>query len=225
MENTNAFTVGDIVTMKSHPLFNKKIKKIACFSAHVPPLMLIKEVFFELIDKKQIFSTEVENAQIADLIKYNCMFFNANKSIFEEKIIYHSLLKGYKELKYYREVEKNKKGEVEIDKQLIAEVLKYKVVSEYTYGDVVQFKTKKLEHRKSYDIGFERIPGNTFQTPDFVLSGIKNEPQTDLYYNNGDKKRIISNQLFKVTWFNHFQQKFSEKYLPKEFFVKELEIN
>jgi len=223
MENTNTFSVGDIVTLKSHPLFNKKIKKIACFPAHVPPLMLIKEVIFELKDKKQIFSNEIDKAQIADLVKYHCVFFNTNKSVFEVKTIYHSLLESYKELKYYKESDESKK--VFSDKKLIVEVLNYKNVFDYLYGDVVQFKTKKLEQRKSYESTFEKIPGNTYQTPDFILSGIKNEPQIDLYYKNGDKKRIISSQLYKVMWFNHFQQKFSEEYLPKEFFVKGLEIN
>ena len=56
------------------------------------------------------------------------------------------------------------------------------------------------------------------------MTGIKNEEQKDLFYLDGKPKRIISEQLFKVMWFNHFQQKFSEHYLPKEFFVEDLEV-
>jgi len=29
----------------------------------------------------------------------------------------------------------------------------------------------------------------------------------------------------KIMWFNHYQNKFSEKYLPKEFFIKPLDLN
>jgi len=225
MEKITCFDIGDIITLKSHPLFSKTPKKISEFPAQVPPLMLIKEVLFENKEKKKIFSEEIENTQVADLIKYNCVFFNANRSEFHEKIIYHSFLDGYSNLKYYRKIEKDKKLKIEIDKQLIAEVSKYQIVSDYLYGDVIQFKTKKLEQRKSYSSSNERISGNvSFQTPNFVLSGIKNENQTDLFYQNGKEKRKISKQFFKVMWFNHFQQKFSEHYLPKEFFVKNLEI-
>lgn len=218
------FKVGDIVTIKSHPLLSLPPKKIVEFASQVPPLMLIKEVIYEKEDKKKIYSDVIEKAKIADLEKYVCVFFNANKSEFVEKEIYHSLLESYLQLNYFREDDKDNK-KVELDKQLIPEVLKYNDVSNYEYGKRVQFKTKKLEHRKSYSgKNFEKIPGTSFQTPDFILTGIKNEEQKDLFYLDGKPKRIISEQLFKVMWFNHFQQKFSEHYLPKEFFVEGLEI-
>lgn len=220
----DTFKVGDIVTLKSHPLLTETPKKIKEFPAQVPPLMLIKEVLFEKQDKKILYSDVIEKAQIADLVKYLCVYFNANKSEFQEKVVYHSLLDSYVDLKYYREIEKDKKISIELDKQLIPEVEKYKIVSSYDYGKRVQFKTKKLEHRKSYSGNFEKLPGVSFQTPDFILSGIKNEEQKDLFYQDGKPKRILSNLLFKVIWFNHFQQKFSEHFLPKECFVEGLEI-
>lgn len=224
MEKIEHFKIGDIVTLKSHPLFSAKPKKISEFSTQVPPLMLIKEVLFENEEKKIIFSDEIENAQIADLIKYNCVFFNANKSEFQEKTIYHTLLRSYLDLKYYREIGKDEKKKIELDEQLIPEVLKYEIVENYNYGEVIQFKTKKLEHRKSYAGSSEKITTVSNQTPDFVLSGVKNEAQVDLFYPKGKPKRILPKQLYKVMWFNRFQQKFSEYFLPKEFFVKNLEI-
>lgn len=219
----NVFKIGAIVTIKSHPLLSSTPKRINEFPAQVPPLMLIKEVIFEKEDKKKVFSNEIEKAQIADVVKYVCVFFNANKSEFVEKEVYHSLLKSYLELKYYREPDKDKK-KIDIDKQLITEVSNYTLVSDYLYGKRVQFKTKKLEHRKSYSTSSERVPGSSFQTPDFILSGIKNEEQKDLFFQDGKPKRHITKQSYKVMWFNHVQQKFSEHYLPKEFFVEDLEI-
>jgi hypothetical protein len=225
-ELENEFKIGAIVTLKSHPLFDNNFKKIAEFPAQVPPLMIVKEVFFERRENKKVFSTEFKSAQVSDLIKYNCVYFSANKSEFCEKIVYESFLRTYKDLKYYKIKDKDG-NEIKIPKknQLVPEVLNYNLILDYNFGEVIQFKTKKLEHRKSYDNGFEKLPGISFQTPDFVVSGLKKEIQEDLFYNDGQKKKIVPNKLLKVTWFNHFQNKMSDKFLPFCFFVKDLKIN
>lgn len=229
MKLENEYAIGEIVTLKTHPLFDNDFKKIAELPAHVPPLMIVKEIFFEKKKNKKLYSSEIKNAQISDLIKYNCVYFNANKSEFIEKTIYETLLRSYKDLQYFREKNEDEKdgNEVEIpfDEQLIPEVLKYSKFKEYNYGDVIQFKTKKLEHRKSYNKGNERIPGVSYQTPNFIVSGIKKEPQEDLFYNDGEKKKITPTKLVKVSWFNHFQNKICEKYLPFDLFVRNLKIN
>jgi hypothetical protein len=217
------FNIGEIVTIKSHPLFRNPPKTISEFPYHVPPLMLVKEVFFENIDKKKIYSDEIENAKMADLVKYTCVYFDANKSEFLEKVIYHSFIESYSKLKYYRKLDKGVE-KVKFQKQLIQEVSKYKLVTDYEFGKIVQFKTKKLEQRKSYSTLSERVPGSSFQTPDFILSGIKNEEQKDLFFQDGKPKKNITKLSYKVMWFNHIQQKFSEYFLPKEFFVEGLEI-
>ncbi len=223
MPYTHKFNVGDIVALKSHPLF-KDHQKIIEFSAQVPPLMLVKEIFYEDVKKKKIFSEELgADFQIADLIKYTCIYFNANKSEFVEIFIYESFLESYTKLKYFKEIVENEFAKKTIeDKLLIEEVSTYGQISKYEYGKVVQFKTKKLEQRKSYDGNSEKIANSSFQTPDFLLSGIKNENINDLYYFDGKPKKVTSKQLFKVIWFNHFQNKYSEFYLPKEFFVENI---
>ena len=221
MSTISNFEIGDIVTLKSHPLFRPHAK-IKEFSSQVPPLMLVKEVHFE--NKKNIknFSEEMPETQISDNIKYVCVFFNASKSQFEEKMIYRSFLKPYLDLKYINRVDENKDENKKID--LIPEVATYKQAI-YKYGMAVQFKTKKLEHRKSYDVNNnEKTINISFQTPDFILSGTKKEAQIDLFYSDGSSRKIITEQLYKVIWYNHMQQKFSEHFLPKEFFVTGLEI-
>lgn len=216
------FKIGDIVTLKSHPLFRTPPQKIIEFSAQVPPLMLVKEVLFENEDKKRVYSDTIKGAKIADVVKYDCVYFNANKSEFEEKTVYHSLLRGYSDLKYFRNTEVDNSKEDKID--LISEVSNYNLMSDYEYGKVVQFKTKKLERRKSYATNGEKIHGVSFQTPDFVLIGIKNEEQKDLFFPNGKPKRIISSRFYKITWYNHHQLKYSEYLLPEKSLVEGLEM-
>lgn len=223
MASKNKFIIGEIVTLKTHPLF-KTHSKIIEFPAHVPPLMVVKEVFFEDLKKKKLYSEELgKDFQISDSIKYTCVYFNANKSEFEEVFVYESFLESYKELKYYRHVKEDEVVKIELDNQLIPEVLKYESIDKYEFGKVIQFKTKKLEQRKSYDGKIESIV-YSFQSPNFILGGIKNENITDLYYPDGENKKNIPSQSVKVVWFNHFQQKNSEKFLPVEFFVQNLEL-
>lgn len=221
MSLKNKFGIGDIVTLKSHPLV-KKHSKIKELNLLVPPLMLIKEVQFEDKKSKKVFSEEFKNAQISDLVKYVCVYFCANTSKFETKTLYESFLISYKKLKFYRENETRKNNKKL--KKLKDEVVNYNTGFDYSYGKKVQFKTKKLEHRKSYDNNIEQLKKTSYQTPDFILSGIKKEPQEKLFYPNGQKKKIVADVLYKIIWFNYVHQKFSEEYLPKEFFVKGLKI-
>lgn len=227
MKLENKYAIGDIVTLKTHPLFDNDFNKIAELPAHVPPLMIIKEIIFERKENKKKYSSEIKNAQISDLIKYNCVYFNANKSEFIEKIVYESFLRSYKDLQYFRVKNEDidgKEKEIPLEEQLIPEVLDYKIYRKYNFGDVVQFKTKKLEHRKSYKKGNEKIPGACYQTPNFIVSGVKKVPQEDLFFNDGKTKKIIPKKLLKILWFNHFHNKMSEFFLPFNFFVKNLDL-
>ncbi|WP_430408991.1 hypothetical protein [Kordia sp.] len=222
MDLENKFGIGDIVTLKSHPL-TQNHSSIKDLSLLVPPLMLVKEVYLEDYKNKKIFSEEIEKAQISDFIKYVCVYFCANTSKFEEKTLFESFLISHKELNFYRKDEVDENGKESIS--LIDEVTNYVSDFNYLYGKVVQFKTKKLEHRKSYEKkNNEELKKTSYQTPDFILSGIKKEPQEKLFYPNGNQRKITSEILYKVMWFNYVHQKFSEEYLPKKFFVEGLEI-
>ena len=222
MAFTHKFEIGEIVTLKSHPLFREH-SKIIEFSAQVPPLMLVKEVFYEDVLKKKIYNEELGSEyKIADLIKYTCVYFCANKSEFIDVVLYESVLRTYKDLKYFRELESEDGVKIVQDTKLIDEVKSYSQINKYEFGKVIQFKTKKLEQRKSYDGNSEKINNNSFQTPDYILSGILNEQIVDAFYSNGNPKKVVSKQSYKITWYNHYQQKFSDKFLPKEFFVENI---
>lgn len=225
---TDNFNVGDLVTFKTHPLlYDLYIKGDGKL---VPPIMIVKEVIFENKDKK-VFD-DVSGNQIAEKIKYICIHFDDNKSEFIESHLYHSQLESFKNLKIAK-LDEKKQFEGYIP--LIEEVLNYPKFN-YEFGKIVYFKTKKVEAFKKRESSkfkvIEKDNGEevltkekirnyvvNYITPDFVICGYKKEVYNDLYYNNGKPKRKASTDFIKVKWFNSMQQKFSEQYLPIEFFI------
>ena len=226
----NQFGIGDIVTFKTHPLlYDRYIKGDGKL---VPPFMVVKEVYFE--DKKKKVVDTNNGKTIAERIKYTCIFFDDNKSEFKNVVVYESMLEGFKNF-YISRMDGEKTEEDSDYESVIDEVSKYKNAS-YQYGNIVYFKTKKLEIlKKRSSVKNESITKQgddpsiekreTFQyvvnysTPEFVLCGFKEELGEDLFYPNGSKKKIISKKLYKVKWFNSNQMKFSEEFLPKKCFI------
>lgn len=118
------------------------------------------------------------------------------------------------------------------NKSLIDEVSKYED-AKYAYSSIIYFKTKKLEILKKRSSVKKEILNEdeteekkktiqyvvNYATPEFILCGIDKEEAEDLFYPNGDPKKIVSKVRYKVKWFNSNQMKFSEKYLPKECFI------
>lgn len=223
----NKFKIGDIITLKSHPLlYNLRIKGDGKL---VPPFMIIKEIFIESKTKKT--HSEDLGKQIADRIKYTCVFFDDNKTEFKEVALYESMLAKYDKI-YIARIDENKIEKYDNYKSLIQEVKEYSV-PEYEFSKIVFFRTKKFEIFKKRDSkkiikteGEKEDKKTTtlqyivnYSSPDFVLCGIKkNEIQTE-YYQNGNLKRKASNILFKVKWFNANQMKFSDIYLPAKCFT------
>ncbi|MDI1315795.1 hypothetical protein [Flavobacterium sp.] len=227
----NSFEVGNLVTFKSHPLLQGY--EIKGDGKYVPPIMIIKEVHFE--DKKKKTHDDVSGFEIAERIKYICVYFDDNKSEFIEVHIYQNMLKSIHDLKIGRldDPDKFHKGH----QNLVDEILDLPLKPSYQYAGIFYFKTKKLEVlkkrssiRKTSEINEDGTPTEikrkrmiqyvvNYTTPDFIVCGYKNETYTDLFYNNGDKKRLASMEFVKVKWYSPFQQKFSEQYLPIEFFT------
>ena len=144
------------------------------------------------------------------------------------------MLESFKELK----IEKiNRDGTISKE-TIIDEIIAYKI-PDYEYGKIVRLKTKKIEifKKRSSRKFFQKDktegklePEETIQyvvnysSPDFVLSGFKKNEEKSAYYPDGNPKKFISENLFKVKWFNYFQQKFSEEYLPERFFTDEMKF-
>ena len=206
------FKIGDIVTLKSHPLL-KKGKYIIGDGKLVPPFMVITELFCE--NKKKRTHSEELGKKIADLKKYTCVFFDDNRTEFKEAHLYESELHKYQSknkisdefYKFGKEVSFIT-NEIEINK---------KRKSIKTTITTFENKDKKTETKESEVTTIQNIVN--FSSPKFVLSGIKNNDITNEFYPNGDIRKEVSKILYKVKWFNPNQMKFSEKYLPSECFT------
>ena len=227
------FGVGSMVTSKTHPLLDEW--RIRGDGKYVPPIMMVKEVFIES-DKKQVCDEETGKT-IAERVKYVTVYFDDNRSEFIESTIYESMLVTFENLKIERISDD---GDVYRDsKDLIEEINSYKVPI-YKYGKIVRFRTKKIEIYKKRSS--KKIPSSNgiiekekiktiiqyvvnYATPDFVICGFKiNDVKTSYTY-DGEIKRKVALNLLKVKWFNPIQNKFSEIYLPEEFFTDNMSFS
>lgn len=222
----NAFKVGDIVTFKTHPLlYDFYIKGDG---KYVPPIMIVKEVFFENTQKKTC--DEVSGKKIAELIKYICVYFDDNKSEFVEVHLYEKMLESFENLKIASISDNNRNNRIDV----ISEILNYPEKPEYNYGELLYFKTKKLEIlKKRSSIKITKDKKNesltdvkeiiqyvvNYATPDFIACGFRVEEYKDLFYSDGKSRRLVSRESVKIKWFNPINNKFSEYYLPIEFFT------
>lgn len=215
------FNVGDIITLKTHPMF--KSCRIKGDSKQVPPLMLIIGVF------------DIKKGDI-DRVKYDCIYFNDDKNEFVTITLYHFAIKSFESLLYERV---NLDGTSVFDyKALIDEVKKYKKVK-FKQGKIISFKTKKLEiykKRTSKKIIvdpktslIEKIDETltyvvSFATPDFIICEEGGTYPKGLLNNKILADSIVSESLLMVLWYNPIKQKYSQQFIPKECFAKRIKI-
>ncbi|RMB58486.1 hypothetical protein EAX61_09260 [Dokdonia sinensis] len=220
---TIKFKIGDIVTLKSHPMAFQPKGEIDSFVSHIPPLMCIKEIHIER--KKEMYSKEMEGSQIADNVKYLCTYFNQHRLIFEDKYVYQELLLSFEELLFH----KAKDNGSELHQKLIDETLDYNICN-YQYGKRIFFKTYKLEKRKTFkSAGISAVSSNkslmTHTSPAFLLSGFMRNDKGNQYDGKSGKLiRQCSKDLYKVIWYNSYQEKYSEEFMPSEFFTDDSRI-
>lgn len=227
------YNVGDLVVFKTHPLLNSF--RIKGDSKYVPPVMIIKEVHYENNKKKT--HDEVTGNKISEKTKYICVYFDDNRSEFVESTHYYSELKKFDELKIERISSDGKL--YDSSQTIIEEINSYGLLS-YEFAKIVRFKTKKLEIYKKRSS--KKIPLKkgevvdekkiktiiqyvvNYTSPDFILTGYKKNDSTNLFYHNGKKKRVVSDTLIKVKWFNPIKNKYSEQFLPIEFFTDKMKL-
>ncbi len=219
----NNYDIGDIVTLNSHPMAFQPNGAIDSYINQIPPFMCIKEVHVE--KRKKIYSDEFSNHKITDKIKYLCVYFNQHRMIFEENFVYQDMLISFEKLTFHRDDEVSE----EDHKTLIKETKEYNTAN-YEYGKRVFFKTYKLEKRKKFkdarnDVRSTTRTTSTHTSPAFNLSGIKlNEKKSVYNPKDGELQVKTAETLYKILWYNAYQEKFSETYLPSEFFTDDSKI-
>tara|TARA_R110000765_G_scaffold55948_3_gene110600 strand:- start:288 stop:1001 length:714 start_codon:yes stop_codon:yes gene_type:complete len=230
----NEFKIGDIVTLKSHPLAFQPNGEMDVYINQIPPFMCVKEVHIER--NKKLYSQEASKAQIADDVKYLCTYFNQHRMEFEDRFVYQEMLLPLDKITFHKEEEK---GEGHIT--LVQETIGYPMAT-YEYGKRVFFRTFKLERRKKFKKFVKTAAAASGATPSatsskgsnshfthtspaFILDGIKPNDTKNIYNTKtGKLQRETSDELYKVLWYNAYQEKFSEEFLPKEFFVDDVKI-
>lgn len=225
------FKIGDIVTLKSHPLAFQPNGEMDVYINQIPPFMCVKEVHIER--NKKLYSSEASQTQIADDVKYLCTYFNQHRMEFEDKFVYQEMLLPLDDITFHKTKEKNDQHPTLID-----ETKDYDI-ADYEYGKRVFFKTFKLERRKKFKKYAKSATGTsgassaptgsnnhfTHTSPAFILSGIKQNEAKNVYNTkNGKLNKKIAKTLYKVLWYNAYQEKFSEVYMPKKFFVDDEKI-
>ena len=131
------FKIGDIVTLKSHPLAFQPNGEMDVYINQIPPFMCVKEVHIER--NKKLYSSEASQTQIADDVKYLCTYFNQHRMEFEDKFVYQEMLLPLDDITFHKTKEKNDQHPTLID-----ETKDYDI-ADYEYGKRVFFKTFKLE--------------------------------------------------------------------------------
>lgn len=228
----NKFNIGDIVTLKSHPLAFQPNGEMDVYINQIPPFMCVKEVHIE--KDKKLYSQEAPKSQIADDVKYLCTYFNQHRMEFEDRFVYQEMLLPLDDITFHKDKEKDDKHPT-----LIEETNNYDF-AEYEYGKRVFFKTFKLERRKKFKKYFKPAGGSgsttttsskgsnshfTHTSPAFILSGVKLNENKNIYNTkNGKVQRLTSNELYKVYWYDAYNEKFTENHLPKEFFIDDNKI-
>lgn len=217
------FRIGDIVTIKSHPLAFQENGQIDAYVNQIPPFMCIKEIHLE--KKKLLYSKEKQNKKIADNVKYLCTYFNQFRMIFEDRLVYQDMLILLNDITFHSDTEETEKGHT----KLVDETNSYTIAS-YEFGKRVFFKTYKIEKRKKYKRAGQDSNSTTktiltHTSPAFLLNGFKiNNQQTIFDQKSGKTQRECSKELYKILWYNAYQEKFSEDFLPKEFFTDDSRI-
>lgn len=236
--STNAkhqFNIGDIVTLKSHPLAFQSDGLIFSFPNYIPPFMCVKEIHVER--KKKKFSSTHKDFQVADNVKYLCVYFSQRNFKFEEKFIYESMLLKLSEsnFTFHKNESKDKVDNEASTQRLIEETLRYSAVK-YKFGKRVFFKTYKLELRKKFkqsEYQNDADERKTFSqkyifmhtSPALILSGFKKNEGSDIYdETKGNLIKKVATDLCQVTYYNEKQEKISHEYLPKEFLTDDNKI-
>jgi hypothetical protein len=218
------FQIGQIVALKS---YYGEIKDgqilITGDPLHLPPLMLITGI--EVEDKKKVTHDKDLGKQIAEFVKYHVTWFDNKRSAFVHKVLYQSMLDGEKFAPFQKGLAQNfvyGYGKPCLFKTAELEIAKKKNSTNFISDKYTKYQGKAKQNNTGLN---ERNQDKqealmSFVCPPLICTGISKNATLSSYDNVGKIKRVWSEQLVKVMWFNYQQQKYSEAELPLECLVE-----
>lgn len=180
------------------------------------PTMLIVEIQYDNSEKKVLYDTLLGN-QVAERMKYKCIWFSQSHFEFTEEWFYESHLKSYAEFKgsTSKETEKPKKETEKLNENdSISDRIK-----NFKFSDSYQVTLKNHEIEKGKNISHFR---NSYLPPFMTIIKVeKNDIQASQIYSldlEGNRIQIKKTSTYKVKckYYNPISNKFSEQWLIPE---------
>ncbi|MCW0484759.1 hypothetical protein [Gaoshiqia sediminis] len=207
------YEIGQLVAIRNHPYFeilegnsNKKNfstryvgNTITCSSDNFP-LMIVKE-YTQSIEKKMELNSENSTfSEISRLkTKYLCVWYDSKLGRFQEAWFYPESLVIFTGISD------------SIKDSELADISMFPIEVYLRTTIIERYKTIKNQAREN----------DRFVSSSFLIKGKKTENQFEWINEKYDfKERLISKTKIKVQWFNVAKGKYSEEWLPIEFFKK-----
>ncbi|TAH20107.1 MAG: hypothetical protein EAZ08_06860 [Cytophagales bacterium] len=224
----NRFSLGDLVSLKTHPLYESEeigikiekptndTKNIVSSPRTTVPAMVITEAVKEA---NKIIHDIKTGEQIASIWKYKCQYYSWKDGLFKENWFYEDLLA---------------KINIIIDDKLPSKQI---TNAKYDFGRNTTLKTfwydekyaRYLQHFKPRIVRKPVIKPNTiiakYATPFMIMiSKSENKIETPIFKTNskGEKEVIREVSLYKIKcmWYNPIDAKFSEDWFIPEALIE-----
>lgn len=199
------FTIGQLVAVKNHPYFQEGKKPedeplyigttISCSSDNYP-LMLIKECVKSIQKKQEVATSSLEVLEKQYLEeKYLCSWYDSTLGKFEEAWFKSDVL-------------------IKFPNELLTSISSAKS----NLLKKVFLRTTLIERYKKVS-GTNNRQNDRFVSSSFIIKEFNNENQYEWINKEfGHCEKLISKTKAKVQWFNVAKGKYSEEWLPIEFF-------
>lgn len=208
-----AFKIGDIVTLHSHPFFEKFTDAIISGDGlSIPPLMVVSEVINSYKDE---FDEKTANQiSFKGVGNFKCIYYSNKTQKYEEEWISGKQLKLIKSLKSEQRDVKALQNRQALFSTIDLEESKRKSTFSSEQSDTATRNTTKVNSLLSY------------VSPVMIVSEVKKNDKLNTYdIKTGNSKHQYPEVLVKCKWFNSISDKYSEQYLPLESIMLLVEVS
>lgn len=197
----STYSLGDIVSLKSHPFNCESQSIISGEHLLTPPLMVVVEIIN--VTKSEFSEFDGQIQQEAKKSNCKCLWFSSKTNTFEEAWFYSDQLKIIKKNDGFADL---KKGSTAIFKTY--ELEEYKLKSSKT----TEIKGSQKNSRTIVNNSLSYVP------PVMVIMEVRHEKKEERLFDTktGEQKKFIPSKFVKCKWYSNTNEKFVEKFLPIE---------